>query len=962
MADTWGDVAAKKSWKKTSTNKRDEAIKGKSPEEIRALDKLKRSQGGYNSSTSKDEPVVVTKKTGQQVIRVRNGDVIQEMNKEGEVIRERNLSTGRTDNTSRGLTPEEINRYNEFRESTKGMSAGEVLKYHNIYTYQDKETGLSGAQLKENKEGVKARLQQEVDNYYFNKSSETQMSSRFPETKDLSQYQPGLNVQSMSEDRLKEKIRETTPTKTQRFFSRVWQGVSEPIAGLGYQMDAARDIITEEIKTGSKALTYPIQRYIQKEKIDTNTLPKTISTELEQKFIKQKNIFYEASSKPESTSFAIVGGGAILASTGVGAVLVGGAATGSILGQGIKDVRRTGGVSPETYADAALLGGAFIVGAGIKGAPKTIRTTKTKVQGFFRELEAEALSSRLQGKLSTEVKSTSIGRAQKLGRDVKVQDLDVYISGRQSPTIETRNVVIRKSNPRTIKASELTNPNLIEMQIKGKYNQLFSEKTPIRTKGIQQTELLSYDKPYINILGKGQPKETIVEFSQNVEGKGFIKASDINTLVSKGSTFKTIQGNRGLGNTNPRALPGQTPKQTSFEGKVQFFEVEPKSYKDIFSIFREQPLRLGGQKKVGFVDKPMLYEPDPLANTIVMFRRVSKPYKLFQISEVTKKPQTIFTEVQTKGSQGTVQILQTKKVYAPLQQETVTKTQVSQQEPRVQAINNYYESLLKNRDLSSKYKSRFMDVEPQISRTRFSYKTDSGIKSKASYLQGQNSKLRTSIINIQRQEPSSKVSSLLDQKQATRQSIKPQQALALSTVLSSRLASKQAQEYKLRQDVKQAELLQTVNLLRNKQINKTPLRTITNKRKDYDSPLGLKKALLQKTSRDNTPGFDLLIKRKGKYELVGQDFSRKAGLDFLASKLKRTLQATGELVPTGQTAKITKTTGTYDKFSNEFRNYKVKKGKKIPLRNTIIQKRGYRLGTSFETSLIQKAKKGGVFL
>lgn len=108
-------------------------------------------------------------------------------------------------------------------------------------------------------------------------------------------------------------------------------------------------------------------------------------------------------------------------------------------------------------------------------------------------------------------------------------------------------------------------------------------------------------------------------------------------------------------------------------------------------------------------------------------------------------------------------------------------------------------------------------------------------------------------------------------------------------------------------------------------------------------------------------GFDVFSKIKGKQVKIGSAYTKEAGLDFGAEFLKSKLAATFSLRPSKSVAKISKTTGAFTKYSSEFRTYKIKKGKKIPLEDTFIQKRGTRLGTRSEVNLLQGSRRGGFF-
>lgn len=110
-------------------------------------------------------------------------------------------------------------------------------------------------------------------------------------------------------------------------------------------------------------------------------------------------------------------------------------------------------------------------------------------------------------------------------------------------------------------------------------------------------------------------------------------------------------------------------------------------------------------------------------------------------------------------------------------------------------------------------------------------------------------------------------------------------------------------------------------------------------------------------SKVREPGFSVLIKEKGKLKEIGTGFERKAALDLLLGRLARGLEATGKIIPTGKPATIKTRTGEFGKYRSAFRTYKLKKGRKIFLEDTFIQKKGKRLITKSERKKLQKARK-----
>ena len=108
--------------------------------------------------------------------------------------------------------------------------------------------------------------------------------------------------------------------------------------------------------------------------------------------------------------------------------------------------------------------------------------------------------------------------------------------------------------------------------------------------------------------------------------------------------------------------------------------------------------------------------------------------------------------------------------------------------------------------------------------------------------------------------------------------------------------------------------------------------------------------------RKGVKGFDVLVKEKGKEKKIATNVGLLLGKDILAKKLKSTLSSSGRFKETGKTTKNTLSTGFFARTQPLFREYKVRKGEKIPF-SGLIEKRGTRLKTLEERKLIQKSKK-----
>jgi len=102
-------------------------------------------------------------------------------------------------------------------------------------------------------------------------------------------------------------------------------------------------------------------------------------------------------------------------------------------------------------------------------------------------------------------------------------------------------------------------------------------------------------------------------------------------------------------------------------------------------------------------------------------------------------------------------------------------------------------------------------------------------------------------------------------------------------------------------------------------------------------------------------GFDVFIKRHGKLQGLGVSLTRQQAGLLARKKLKETLAATAFVKASGRAAK--KSNIAYaGKTLGEFRQYKIKKGRKIFDPSMYIQKAKFRLGTRAEKAEIQAAK------
>jgi len=107
-------------------------------------------------------------------------------------------------------------------------------------------------------------------------------------------------------------------------------------------------------------------------------------------------------------------------------------------------------------------------------------------------------------------------------------------------------------------------------------------------------------------------------------------------------------------------------------------------------------------------------------------------------------------------------------------------------------------------------------------------------------------------------------------------------------------------------------------------------------------------------------GFQAFLKKKGKFVAVSPITSKGAALDIGTQKAKTTLGATFKIQEVTGTPIEVKTGGEFKRFNSEFRDYMIRKGIRVKLSDTYIQKSKYRLSTKQEVTSIQQAKNNKV--
>jgi len=104
--------------------------------------------------------------------------------------------------------------------------------------------------------------------------------------------------------------------------------------------------------------------------------------------------------------------------------------------------------------------------------------------------------------------------------------------------------------------------------------------------------------------------------------------------------------------------------------------------------------------------------------------------------------------------------------------------------------------------------------------------------------------------------------------------------------------------------------------------------------------------------------FAAFIKRKGKYIRVSPALTKEEALGFGALFARKTLAATFKVQQVeGSPQNRPELIGKFNQLKNIFRAYQIRKGQRVPLVDTYIQRRGTRLGSIEERKAIQIARK-----
>lgn len=120
------------------------------------------------------------------------------------------------------------------------------------------------------------------------------------------------------------------------------------------------------------------------------------------------------------------------------------------------------------------------------------------------------------------------------------------------------------------------------------------------------------------------------------------------------------------------------------------------------------------------------------------------------------------------------------------------------------------------------------------------------------------------------------------------------------------------------------------------------------------SPEGTEK---KKKKKERGFSFDVYLRRFGKDVLVGKSLPRGRALRLGVKEARQTLGATFKLKPSGIASTVS---DIPFRIPASFRTYRIQKGRRVPLKDTYIQKRGFRLSSPSEVSEIMgfRARSG----
>lgn len=186
---------------------------------------------------------------------------------------------------------------------------------------------------------------------------------------------------------------------------------------------------------------------------------------------------------------------------------------------------------------------------------------------------------------------------------------------------------------------------------------------------------------------------------------------------------------------------------------------------------------------------------------------------------------------------------------------------------------------------------------------------------------------------------------------------------AAESLLGQDVIQKQRTIQRTMQITKQKQLLKTAQKLKQKQRLKQalklklakpiPLSKIPRIKKLLSSPYKIKKGKVLK----NVDAYDVYIKRFGKFGKIADDLPKNRAIRFGALVTDRNLGATYKIKKDPKGKVRIKDIKQFKPNTKIFRDFKISKGKKVPLKNTWIEKRGSRLNTRTELLEIKQARR-----
>ena len=185
------------------------------------------------------------------------------------------------------------------------------------------------------------------------------------------------------------------------------------------------------------------------------------------------------------------------------------------------------------------------------------------------------------------------------------------------------------------------------------------------------------------------------------------------------------------------------------------------------------------------------------------------------------------------------------------------------------------------------------------------------------------------------------------QLQGQQQKLKQEEELQLKQTQMFFPMLTQGQKTKVTQKITQRQLQRQFQRTK---LQRTPVQFLTQE----------KKQLPKKEPKILVQGFEVYVKRKGKWVKVKEKPLPKYQAVKLGAKITRTSLAASFKVRESK-KKIPYERGEFEPSPMIFRSYKIVKGRRVPLTDEYIQRRGKRLGTRTEVREIQMTRRNNLW-